>query len=181
MNETVSTQPQRRGVQAGCRKAAGGDISWNQNGGSSWRRLDFSVPAAADRKAPMTGIPTRVSGAKVCHLPPLADALAAGSPGALIFDPAAWKELRSLFRLSRGELNLARAVFDGRTQTQMARSTGTSTYFVHASLVRLHRKLGVEGNVELVLCLTREHLAHRRARAGWAERSCLHHHCGAPA
>jgi hypothetical protein len=54
---------------------------------------------------------------------------------------------------------MARDVFDGHTQRRMARSNGTSRHVVKASLVRLYQKLGVEGSVQLVLCLTEGHLA----------------------
>ncbi len=79
--------------------------------------------------------------------------------GSAIFSDRAWAEIGRSLKLSRRELEIARGVFDDRTEFAIAADLGISAHTVHTHFERLYRKLGVKGRVELILRVTNEFLA----------------------
>ncbi len=80
----------------------------------------------------------------------------AGSPGSAVFPDQIWKELIGRLGLSCREGEIARGVFEDRTDSAIAAELGISPHTVHTHFERLHRKLGVGDRVQLVLCITQE-------------------------
>ncbi|PWU13553.1 MAG: hypothetical protein C5B50_19105 [Verrucomicrobia bacterium] len=78
--------------------------------------------------------------------------------GSKILPEAAWSAVAGSLRLSLRELGIARGVFDGRTEPQIASDFGISTHTVHTHIQRLRRKLRVTDRVSLVLMIMREFL-----------------------
>lgn len=79
--------------------------------------------------------------------------------GSAIFSEQAWAAMGRSLKLSGRELQIARAVFDDRTEFAIAAELGMSPHTVHTHLKRLHRKLGVVDRVQLILRMVEEFLA----------------------
>jgi DNA-binding CsgD family transcriptional regulator len=71
----------------------------------------------------------------------------------MLCEPA-WDGVARSLRLSGRELEVARGVFDDRTEFAMADDLGIALRTVHTHIERLYRKLAVRDRVQLVLRIT---------------------------
>ena len=76
-----------------------------------------------------------------------------------MFSKQAWAEIARSLTLSVCELQIARSVFDDRTECAIAADLGTSPDAVHACIEHLHHKLAVVDRAELILRITDQFLA----------------------
>jgi DNA-binding CsgD family transcriptional regulator len=85
-------------------------------------------------------------------------AITEGGLGSAIFSKRAWDNVADVLGLSRRELEILRGMFDGLTESTIAARLHISLRTAHTHMERLHRKLHVTHQVELVLRLTVEFL-----------------------
>lgn len=74
-----------------------------------------------------------------------------GSPGFGLLDGDEWERAVQHLNLSGREQEIARAIFDDRTESSIAEKLGISPHTVHTHVERLYRKLGVGSRTQLVL------------------------------
>jgi DNA-binding CsgD family transcriptional regulator len=79
--------------------------------------------------------------------------------GASLLSEPAWQAVAGNLRLSRRELEIVRAVFDGQKETAIAAHLGVALRTVHTHIERLYHKLGVNDRTHLALCVMGEFLA----------------------
>ena len=70
-----------------------------------------------------------------------------------------WESLRESLLLSKRELQIVRALFDGGCETSIARDLNVSAHTVHSHLDRLYKKLHVNSRCALAVCVFSEYLA----------------------
>jgi DNA-binding CsgD family transcriptional regulator len=85
-------------------------------------------------------------------------------------DTAAWVAIGDTLHLTERELQIVRAMFDGRREDDIARALGISRYTVHTHFGRLYRKLQVDSCSGLLLRVFRVYLEQRESVA--SPRSC---------
>lgn len=74
-----------------------------------------------------------------------------GSPGYDLLNGNEWERAVRDLNLSGREQEIARAIFDDRTESSIAEKLGISPHTVHTHVERLYRKLGVGSRTQLVL------------------------------
>jgi len=88
----------------------------------------------------------------------MGSACPANAHGAL-FSDTAWECLTRRLKLSRREVQIAKAVIEDHKEQYIADLLGISEHTVHTHLQRLYRKLEINSRMELVLCLARCQMA----------------------
>lgn len=74
-----------------------------------------------------------------------------GSPGYDLLSGNEWERAVRDLNLSGREQEIARAIFDDRTESSIAEKLGISPHTVHTHVERLYRKLGVGSRTQLIL------------------------------
>ena len=74
-----------------------------------------------------------------------------GSPGHQLLRVEEWRHAARALHLSGRELEIARAIFEDRTESVIAKDLGISPHTVHTHVERLYRKLAVASRTQLVL------------------------------